>query len=103
MMLPPEVLEGLEAWLRSVVQDEFAAVLSTQRTEPHKWLNVREAAEYLRVSQRTLERLVASGEIRSANVERRRIIRREWLDEYATSGEGGHAVPTTTNGGQHAR
>lgn len=90
-MIPREVLDALDGWLREIVREEIAAVVVTQPQTV--WMTVAEASEYLRVSQRTLERLLAAGEVRSTVVERRRIIRREWLDEYAAAGE--DVAPTT--------
>ena len=95
------------------LREQIAAV--SQPQPQREWLTLAEAAEYLPVSQRTLERLVASGELRSARVERRRFIRREWLDSYAAAGEDVAPTPPPrrrasrarnpnhVSGGQHAR
>jgi excisionase family DNA binding protein len=102
-------LAALDERIRAIFREEIAALQPEQR----EWLTVPEAADYLRVSQRTLERLVASGDVRSSTVDRRRIIRREWLDAYATAREEAaptapprrrarlpYALPTASEGGQ---
>jgi excisionase family DNA binding protein len=100
--------------IRAIVREELAAAPASA-PPPQEWFSVKEAAEYLRISKRMLERLVASGEVRSTTAGRRRIVRREWLDEYAAAGE--EVAPTTpprrrgttvrsanhSLGGQHAR
>jgi excisionase family DNA binding protein len=107
---PP--VHDLVAWLdervREIIREEVAARAPVQR----EWLTVADAADYLCVSRRTLERLVANGDVRSSVVGGRRIIRREWLDEYATTREERapttpprrrarlhHGLPTTPTGG----
>jgi excisionase family DNA binding protein len=86
MTLPP-ALDGVEAWVRAIVREEVQAQMAVFQPQSNDWLTVREAADYLRVSQRTLERLIAAGELRSTNVERRRLVRREWLDAFAEARE----------------
>jgi excisionase family DNA binding protein len=52
-------------------------------------LSVREAASVLGVSQRTIERLVADGTLRSVTLNRRRLIPRKALDELVEPGTDG--------------
>jgi excisionase family DNA binding protein len=73
------------------MHEEMAADAKPQQAR--EWLAVAEAADYLGLSRRTLERILAAGELRSALVESRRIIRREWLDEYVAARE--DVAPTT--------
>jgi excisionase family DNA binding protein len=111
---PP--VNDLVAWLdeqiRAKVREEIA---SLEPVQP-EWRTVPEAADYLRVSRRTLERLVANGDVRSSVVGGRRIVRRAWLDQYATAREEfanrsanrrarpPYVLPTAPTGGeQHAR
>ena len=102
------LVELIRAVAVEVVRDELAVLAPP----PREWLTLADAADYLSISQRTLERLIAKGEIRSAPVERRRIVKRDWLDEYATAREEvarttpqrrrrarQYGVPTTPNGG----
>jgi excisionase family DNA binding protein len=111
---PP--VNDLVAWLdeqiRTKVREEIA---SLEQAKP-EWWTLPEAADYLRVSRRTFERLVANGDVRSSVVGGRRIIRREWLDQYARAREEfanrspnrrarpPYVSPTAPTGGeQHAR
>ena len=51
------------------------------------WLTTDEAAARLRISTKTLYRLVAEGKLRAARIGGRRSLRflAEWLDAYAES------------------
>jgi excisionase family DNA binding protein len=57
------------------------------------WLSLAEAAKYLSVSARTLQRLASRGRIRSTTLGRRRLFHRDELDRLAAAGEG--VAPTT--------
>lgn len=85
---------ALEEFVRAVVREELSQAETVSAPPAQAWFTVEEAAAYLRVSKRTLERLVASGEVRSSTTERRRIIRCAWLDEFAAARE--EAEPTTS-------
>lgn len=74
--------------------EEHLALLKRNRSQPSlDWLTVAEAASMLKVSRDTIERLVASGEVRSATIEtakshgqrKLRRIRRDWLEDYLES------------------
>ena len=45
------------------------------------YLTTPEAAEYLRMHPKTLERLARAGEVRYARIGRRYLFKRTWLDE----------------------
>ena len=45
------------------------------------YLTTSEAAEYLRMHPKTLERLARAGEVRHARIGRRYLFKRTWLDE----------------------
>jgi excisionase family DNA binding protein len=54
------------------------------------WLSVAEAARYLSVSERTIERAIERGRLRSSTLGRRRLLHRDDLDALARSnGDGG--------------
>jgi excisionase family DNA binding protein len=54
------------------------------------WLSVTAAAAYLSVSERTIERAIERGRLRSSTLGRRRLIHRDDLDTLARSnGDGG--------------
>jgi excisionase family DNA binding protein len=105
-----EIVEKLRDLIREIVRQEGGS--SIPERPQREWFTIHEAAEHLRISRRVLERLLASGEVRSTNVgDRRRIIRREWLDNYAASREDSTSSTARrrrarsanhTLGGQHA-
>lgn len=55
-------------------------------------LTTAQAAEYLGVHPKTMERMLRYGEVRSAKIGRRYRIRREWLEAYVDAQS---AVTTT--------
>jgi excisionase family DNA binding protein len=63
------------------------------------WLSVTAAADYLSVSERTIERAIERGRLRSSTLGRRRLLHRDDLDTLARSnGDGGgsnasHSTP----------
>jgi excisionase family DNA binding protein len=66
---------------------------------PSPWLSTSEAAEHLRVSERTVQRLAGRGRVRSSTIGRRRLYHRDDLDALAQSGNGGgssanHSTPS---------
>lgn len=88
----PELVAAFEAFVAERVRAEFDTAARPDAWSP--WLSIDEAASYLRVSKRTVERLLADETIPSSRVDRRRIVRRADLDAYtATAGEG--EAPTT--------
>ena len=86
--LSPELVDAI---LELV--DERAAAAARKDEKASPWLSIPEAAEYLRTSERTVERLVARGRVRSTTIGRRRLFRREDLDALAATGE--DVAPTT--------
>lgn len=66
------------------VVDARVAVALENRTEEASspWLSVREAAAYVRASERTIERLVTSNRIPSTTLGRRRLLHRNDLDNF---------------------
>ena len=64
--------------------DAIEETLRTMATETLTWLNIDEAATYLRVSERTMRRAVADGGVKAYRVGGRRDLRfrREDLDDY---------------------
>ncbi len=78
----------LRTELRALLLDEEQSE-ATASNSP--WLALDEAATYLRVSERTLERRIAGGRVRSATLGRRRLLHRDDLDTLAKS-DGGRGV-----------
>ena len=86
--LAPDVVAALEELVAEHVAEATAAAGNGDRSP---WLSVRDAANYLGVSERTLNREIARGRVRSETVGRRRILHRAELDNYVKSGGGGVA------------
>ncbi len=80
--LAPEVVAALVQLV-----DERVAAASASADGGSPWLSLDEAAAYLRLSQRTLERRIAKGRVRSTTVGRRRLLHRDDLDALAATGE----------------
>jgi excisionase family DNA binding protein len=90
--LSPELVDAIE----QLITDRVQAALETQgRGSSSPWLSLEEAAAYLRVSERTLERQLARGRLRSTTLGRRRLLHRDRLDEFAKSGDEGGVTPAT--------
>lgn len=51
--------------------------------ERSPWRSIADAAEYLSVGERTIERAISAGSLKSSTVGRRRIIHVDDLDSYA--------------------
>jgi excisionase family DNA binding protein len=84
----PKLLEELRDLL---MPDE--AMASSSPFPP--WLSLEDAAAYLHVSDRTLERRIASGRVRSTTLGRRRLLHRDDLDALARAATGEDVAPTT--------
>ena len=80
-MLAPAVLSALDELIAERVETELAERKEGNGGTP--WLSLRDAADYLCVSERTLERAIARGRLRSSTLGRRRILHRDDLDAYA--------------------
>jgi excisionase family DNA binding protein len=87
--LSAEARDELRAFVAAAVADALA---DREGPAGSPWLSLEEAAEYLRVSERTLERAIARGRLDSTTIGRRRLVRREDLDEL---GNGGGEAPAT--------
>jgi len=57
---------------------------TSQAADPPAWLTVKEAAAYLRVTERHIYRAYLGGDLRSARPASGGIVRfrQEWLDDY---------------------
>lgn len=88
--LTDEQLAELARQVAPVVLAELA-----ERGGPSPWLSLADGAAYLGVSERTLEREVTRGRLRSSTLGRRRLLHRDDLDALARSGDGeGKRQPT---------
>jgi excisionase family DNA binding protein len=97
-LLARELARALVAALRDDehLRGELAALLIGDlrpQAGDSPWLSTGEAAEHLRVSERTLQRMETRGRIRSTTIGRRRLYHRDDLDGLAATGE--DVAPTT--------
>jgi excisionase family DNA binding protein len=90
LTLPEDVIERIAERAAELVLARLA-----ERPETPAWLTLAEAADYLRVSRRQLERLLARGLLPSTTVGRRRLVRRADLDGLAAAGGTGPTVLAT--------
>lgn len=84
--LAPDVVEALLL----LVEERVAAATAAQ-VDVSPWLSVAEAAAYLRVSERTIERLIRRRRLPSTTLGRRRLVHRDDLDAAARE----DVAPTT--------
>ncbi len=94
--LAPELVAALEELIDERLAD---AGVRGEEGDGSPWLSIAEAAERLRVSERTLERRIAGGRVRSKTIGRRRLLHRDDVDGLAQSGNGGgssvdHSTPS---------
>lgn len=84
-----------EAMYDRLVHDVTARVLAELygRNAGSPWLSEAEAADHLRVSKRTVQRMVAQGRVRSTTIGRRRLLHRDDLDQAATGEEIARTTP----------
>jgi excisionase family DNA binding protein len=73
-----------------LVRERVAAALAEHDVEHEAApvLTIAEAADYLRVSQRLVQRLIADGRLRSTRLGRRVLVRRVDVDAYLERGSG---------------
>jgi excisionase family DNA binding protein len=88
LSVPEELVERIAHRAAELVLEQLGAANGSASP----WLSLREAANYLRVSERQLQRLVSRGKLRSTTIGRRRLLHRDDLDEMAT---GEDVAPTT--------
>jgi excisionase family DNA binding protein len=76
------LIEALRPLVAELIAEELEPVLAAlQRSEePSPWMTVREAAEYVRVSESTMRQWVSRDVVLSYLIEGRRLLRREDLD-----------------------
>jgi excisionase family DNA binding protein len=55
-------------------------------------LTLDEAADRLRISRRTVERLIAAGRIRTVNIGRRRFVTERELEAFVAASRGRHVA-----------
>jgi excisionase family DNA binding protein len=93
-VLAPGVVDAIE----ELVSDRVRAALEAHspNVDASPWFSLEEGADYLRVSPRTLERQLARGGICSTTIGRRRLLRRDDLDELAKAATREDVTPATS-------
>jgi excisionase family DNA binding protein len=91
--LSPELVAALEEFVEERVREGLANTVEGNGTAS-PWLSLDEAADYLRVSPRTLERRIKTGRVWSTMIGRRRLLRREDLDALAKAATGEETART---------
>jgi excisionase family DNA binding protein len=79
LTLPAEAVEAIARRAAELVVEQ----IGTGNGSGSPWLSLRDAAEYVGLSERTLEREIARGRLRSSAVGRRRLLHRDELDRFA--------------------
>lgn len=92
--LAPEVVEAIEELVDERVQARLE-LLEEETGRGSPWLSIEEAADYLRVSPRTLERQLDHGRVRSTSIGRRRLFHRDDLDLLARAATREDVTPAT--------
>ena len=79
---PPALSSALARAIEDLVDAKVAAALAARTATPDNspWLSLAEAAEYLRVSPRTIARMREQGRVRVSYVGRRVLVNRADLD-----------------------
>jgi hypothetical protein len=72
---PPELVDAIAA--------ETALRITEAGIAFSPWMNVDEAAAYLRIPKGRLQNLTAAGEVKVSPQGKAHTYHREWLDEYA--------------------
>jgi excisionase family DNA binding protein len=79
-LLGPELIAALTQLVDDRVERALADRGAPEPGSP--WLSLAEAAERLRVSERTVARLVERGRLRTTTLGRRRLVHRDDLDSF---------------------
>jgi excisionase family DNA binding protein len=85
--LPEWVPSSAEPLIEAVAK-RVAEKLAGRESVADPWLDVDEAADYLRCSRQRIYDLVSEGRLRVAKDGRRSLFRRAWLDACLTGSEG---------------
>lgn len=84
-MLGPDLVREIER----LVEERVEALLAERerRESGSPWLTIAEAADRLRVSERTVARRLSKGRVRSMHFGRRRLLHRDDCDALMQSGD----------------
>jgi excisionase family DNA binding protein len=86
-----------DALVEAIAQRTAKILLEREQTVEHgsPWLSIADAAVYLGVSERTIERAIARGRLRSSTIGSRRLLHRDDLDAFVRATTGEEVAPTT--------
>lgn len=90
--LSPHLLDALEELVNELA---VARATGSACDSSAPWLSIDEAADYLRISRRQLERYVKDRRVRSSTLGRRRILHRDDLDAFARAATREDVTPAT--------
>jgi excisionase family DNA binding protein len=87
------------------IEEHLAALRNGAHSAASQWLTIDEVAEELRLSRDTIERLVAAGKLRAAEVttragrgaRRRYRVRRDWIDAFLANSAHPSHIPVREN------
>ena len=81
------LVAAFESAIEQVVDEKLCEALEGLSEPASPWLTLIESADYLRVSESTMERAVARHRVRSSTIGRRRLFHRDDLDALAAGEE----------------
>lgn len=84
---PGVILAVPDALVDAIARRVVQLMPSSAGAPVSPWLDVDQAADYLRCKPQRIYDLVAAGELRPAKDGRRSLFRREWLDAYLSRSE----------------
>lgn len=90
-VLSPEIAEALTRLMDERIE---VALGGRARDDGSPWLTLAEAAERLRVSERTVARMVKREQLGTTTVGRRRLVHRDELDTVVNAAAGEGTAPT---------
>jgi excisionase family DNA binding protein len=91
LSLSPEAVEA--------IADRAAEIVIERQREAEAgspWLSVADAAAYLWISGRQLQRAITKGRVTSTTIGRRRLLHRDELDRFARAATGENVAPATS-------
>jgi excisionase family DNA binding protein len=93
--LPAELVEAIAERAAELVIERLRE--PTLNSSP--WFSLKEAAEYLGISERQVQRLIERGRLHSTTIGRRSLVHREELDRAATREETAPTAPPRRRSG----
>jgi excisionase family DNA binding protein len=89
--IPDELVEAIAERVAELLKERDGS----HGSKESPWLSIADAAAYLGVSERTIERAIARRRLASSTVGSRRLLHRDDLDAYVRAATGEDVAPTT--------